>query len=88
MSSRPTLLVLPLGLWFGWLRRRTDSLWPSLVAHIANNSLAVAAAALSISDQAASLRSTKSSLSWPQKISPSITKDGAPNTPRSIAYLV
>lgn len=40
------LLVLPLGLWFGWLRQRTDSLWPSLVAHIANNGLAVVAAAL------------------------------------------
>jgi len=40
------ILVLPLGLWFGWLRRRTDSLWPSLVAHMANNGLAVAAAAL------------------------------------------
>ena len=40
------LLVLPLGLWFGWLRRRTGSLWPSLVAHMMNNGLAVAAAAL------------------------------------------
>ena len=40
------LLVLPLGLWLGWLRRRTDSLWPSLVAHMVNNGLAVAAAAL------------------------------------------
>jgi len=40
------ILVLPLGLWFGWLRRRTDSLWPSLVAHVANNALAVVAAAL------------------------------------------
>jgi membrane protease YdiL (CAAX protease family) len=40
------LLVLPLGLWLGWLRRRTDSLWPSLVAHMINNGLAVAAAAL------------------------------------------
>jgi membrane protease YdiL (CAAX protease family) len=40
------LLVLPLGLWFGWLRQRTDSLWPSLVAHIANNGLAVVAAAV------------------------------------------
>lgn len=38
------VLVLPLGLWFGWLRRRTDSLWPSLVAHLVNNGLAVAAA--------------------------------------------
>src|SRR5262249_56428048 len=37
------LLVLPLGLWFGWLRRRTGSLWPSLVAHMMNNGLAVAA---------------------------------------------
>ncbi len=40
------LLVLPLGLWFGWLRRRTDSLWPSLVAHAVNNGFAIAAAAL------------------------------------------
>jgi len=40
------LLVLPLGLWFGWLRQRTDSLWPSLVAHVVNNGLAVVAAAL------------------------------------------
>ena len=40
------LLVLPLGLWFGWLRQRTDSLWPSLAAHIVNNGLAVVAAAL------------------------------------------
>ena len=40
------ILVLPLGLWFGWLRRRTDSLWPSLVAHMTNNGLAVVAAAL------------------------------------------
>jgi len=40
------VLVFPLGLWFGWLRRRTDSLWPSLVAHMINNGLAIAAAAL------------------------------------------
>jgi len=40
------ILVLPLGLWFGWLRRRTNSLWPSLVAHMANNGIAVVAAAL------------------------------------------
>ena len=39
------ILVLPLGLFFGWLRRRTDSLWPSLVAHMVNNGLAVVAAA-------------------------------------------
>lgn len=40
------ILVFPLGLWFGWLRRRTDSLWPSLVAHAVNNGIAVTAAAL------------------------------------------
>ena len=40
------ILVFPLGLWFGWLRRRTDSLWPSLVAHMVNNGIAVVAAAL------------------------------------------
>lgn len=39
------VLVLPLGLWFGWLRWRTGSLVPSLVAHTINNGLAVAAAA-------------------------------------------
>ncbi|MBS0519899.1 MAG: CPBP family intramembrane metalloprotease [Proteobacteria bacterium] len=39
------MLVLPLGLLFGYLRRRTDSLLPSTVAHIFNNSFAVAAAA-------------------------------------------
>lgn len=39
------LLVLPLGLMFGLLRWRTRSLWPSLVAHMANNGMAVAAAA-------------------------------------------
>lgn len=39
------LLVLPLGLLFGYLRRRTDSLLPSLSAHIVNNGFAVLAAA-------------------------------------------
>ena len=38
------ILVFPLGLLFGWLRQRTDSLLPSLVAHIANNGLALIAA--------------------------------------------
>jgi len=38
------LLVLPLGLLFGWLRWRTDSLVPSLIAHILNNGLALLAA--------------------------------------------
>jgi membrane protease YdiL (CAAX protease family) len=39
------ILVFPLGLLFGWLRQRTDSLLPSLAAHIANNALALVAAA-------------------------------------------
>jgi membrane protease YdiL (CAAX protease family) len=39
------ILVLPLGLVFGWLRWRSGSLWPSLVAHMFNNGLAVVAAA-------------------------------------------
>ena len=38
------VLVLPLGILFGWLRRRTDSLLPSLVSHIVNNGFAVIAA--------------------------------------------
>ncbi len=40
------LLVAPLGLWFGWLRWRTNSLVPSIVAHVINNGVAVAGAAL------------------------------------------
>jgi len=39
------LLVLPLGFLFGWLRRRTNSLMPSLVSHIVNNGFAVLSAA-------------------------------------------
>lgn len=38
------VMVLPLGLLFGWLRRRTDSLLPSLCAHIVNNGFALLAA--------------------------------------------
>jgi len=38
------ILVLPLGFLFGWLRRRTDSLLPSLCAHIVNNGFALVAA--------------------------------------------
>lgn len=38
------LAVLPLALLFGWLRRRTNSLLPSVIAHMANNSFAVVAA--------------------------------------------
>jgi membrane protease YdiL (CAAX protease family) len=37
------LAVLPLGLLFGWLRRRTGSLLPSVVAHMVNNSFSVVA---------------------------------------------
>lgn len=39
------LLVLPLGFWFGWVRWRTGSLVPTIVAHMINNTIAVAAAA-------------------------------------------
>lgn len=38
------VLVLPLGFLFGWLRRRTDSLLPSLCSHIINNGFALLAA--------------------------------------------
>jgi hypothetical protein len=38
------ILVLPLGFMFGWLRRRTDSLLPSLFSHIVNNGAALLAA--------------------------------------------
>ncbi len=38
------VLVLPLGFLFGWLRRRTDSLLPSLFSHIMNNGFALLAA--------------------------------------------
>lgn len=38
------VLVLPLGLAFGWLRLRSNSLLPSLVAHIVNNAFALGAA--------------------------------------------
>ena len=38
------ILVLPLGFLFGWLRRRTDSLLPSLFSHVMNNGFALLAA--------------------------------------------
>ena len=38
------LMVLPLGFWFGWLRWRTGSLVPTIVAHMINNTIAVSAA--------------------------------------------
>ena len=39
------ILVLPLGFWFGWLRWRTNSLWPTLITHMINNAFAVLGAA-------------------------------------------
>ena len=38
------ILVLPLALLFGWLRKKSDSILPSLVAHVFNNAAAVLAA--------------------------------------------
>ena len=31
--------VFPIGLWIGWLRLRSNSIFPSIVAHILNNSI-------------------------------------------------
>lgn len=39
------VLVLPLGFWFGWLRWRTNSLVPTIAAHMINNGFAVLGAA-------------------------------------------
>lgn len=39
------VLVIPLGFWFGWLRWRTNSLWPTLITHMINNAFAVLGAA-------------------------------------------
>lgn len=36
-------LVLPIGLLLGWVRMRAGSLWPPMLAHIANNSVAIVA---------------------------------------------
>lgn len=44
MELAHVIMVLPLGILFGWLRRRTDSLLPSLFAHVANNGFALLAA--------------------------------------------
>jgi hypothetical protein len=32
--------VFPLGLLFGFLRKRTNSIWPAIIAHAANNTMA------------------------------------------------
>lgn len=43
--SFPSLLThLPLGLYFGWLRQRSGSLWPGVFAHACHNALIVALA--------------------------------------------
>ena len=39
-----TTLLEFFGFWFGWLRWRTGSLVPTIVAHIINNTIAVSAA--------------------------------------------
>jgi membrane protease YdiL (CAAX protease family) len=39
-------LVLPIGLLLGWVRLRAGSLWPTIAAHVANNSVAVVASFL------------------------------------------
>lgn len=44
--SLPMLLThVPLGLYFGWLRDRTGSLWPPVLAHACHNATALAIAA-------------------------------------------
>jgi len=45
IELKHVVLVLPLGFVFGWLRRRTNSLMPSMAAHIVNNGFALAATA-------------------------------------------
>ena len=38
------IAVLPMGLFLGWLRWRTGSIWPSMIAHALNNAIWVALA--------------------------------------------
>jgi membrane protease YdiL (CAAX protease family) len=45
LEPKHVVLVLPLGLLFGWLRRRSNSLAPSIIAHIVNNGFALTASA-------------------------------------------
>lgn len=41
--SIPSLLThVPLGLYFGWLRHRSGSLWPGVLAHACHNAIVVA----------------------------------------------
>lgn len=73
-----------------WRHSRKDQ--PCLVAVAAANEVAALHRRVGTANAAgsydASLRSTKSSRSWPQKISLSIMKDGAPKMPWWIAKLV
>ena len=40
--------VLPMGLYLAWVAHRTDSTWPTIVAHVVNNGLAIAATRFSV----------------------------------------
>jgi len=42
--------VLPMGLFLAWIAHRTDSTWPTIAAHVANNGLAIAATRISALD--------------------------------------
>ena len=33
------IAVFPIGLWVGWLRLRSESIYPSILAHVINNSI-------------------------------------------------
>lgn len=43
MDPHQAIGVLPIGLFLAWAVAVTDSLWPAVVAHVANNTLAVVA---------------------------------------------
>jgi len=45
--------VLTIGLWLGWLRWRSGSVWPSVCSHVANNGVAMAVVLLAGSEAAA-----------------------------------
>ncbi len=42
--------VLPMGAYLAWVAHRTDSTWPTIVAHITNNGVAIAATRISALD--------------------------------------
>lgn len=42
--------VLPMGAYLAWVAYRTDSTWPTIVAHVANNGVAIAATRISALD--------------------------------------